>query len=419
MDRSKTARRRGQTLVALALMLGAALLFLGLLLDGGRLYFESRLAQSAADSAAVGGAAELKRGNTGLVTDAARADALLQGYDDAASDVDVDVNMPPLAGPRAGDSSFVEVVVTRRFPNTFMQLVSPGSSTVRARAVAGLRPDAGPPCILALNPTASSALLASGSSTVTATDCNVMVNSNSTAAIRTNGGACIVAQQIGFVQPGSYLGNGQACVVPAPQGRAIPSPDPFAYLAEPDPDDYVKRSNSKLQITKGNASSNSPLEPGYYKGGIKITGGSIAFNPGLYLIEGLEVSGNADLYGTDVTFFNNGQGLKGISIAGTVFTQLSAPKSGDWQNILFFNSRSVPKNNQTEVKITGTSDSYFEGVQYFPSVHVDYAGNALSGPTWTMLIGDTLRFTGSSRFEVSFGGAGGRTPTTTRVALVE
>lgn len=416
---TKRRAREGQVLIVFALLVAGMLAMLGLALDGGRVYYARRAAQAAADAAAVAGAQELQRTNTSLVTAASRDDARLNGFDDAASDVTVAVSHPPGTGPRGGDSNYVEVVVSQTVPTTILNLVGATNTVVRARSVAGLEPDSGPPCVLALNPTASEALRANGSANLNAPDCRVMVNSNSTSAIRTTGGACITGLEIGFVQPGSYLGNGQACVSPQPQGRAIPAADPFASLVDPNPADYVERSNKRLKINNGNASSYSPLLPGYYKGGLQITGGTIVFEPGLYLIEGMKVSGNTTISGTGVTIFNNGAGLKGIDIAGTVSANLSAPLAGAWQNILFFNSRSVPKNNQTEVKITGNSSSIFEGVQYFPSVHVDYAGNSSAGPAWGMLIADTIRITGTPNLEISFDASSGRTPTTRRVTLVE
>ena len=89
----------GQTLVFVALgmvLLGAAL---GLALDLGYMRLSKRRIQTAVDSAAIAGAAEI---NYADVTAAAKADAASNGFTDGVNGVTVTVNSPPASGPKSG-----------------------------------------------------------------------------------------------------------------------------------------------------------------------------------------------------------------------------------------------------------------------------------------------------------------------------
>ena len=189
--------RSGAILVLFCLVAIPLLAVLGLVLDGSNLYFVRRQAQTAADAAAWGGAKELIRGNTANVDTAGKWDAKRMNFDDAASDVVVTINNPPLAGARAGDANFVEAIVEHTEPATLMQLFT-ANSVVRARAVAGIQPDFGGPCVLALDPSAPGAITVSGGAALNAPGCEVISTSVDPGSITANGGGCITAQVIGY-----------------------------------------------------------------------------------------------------------------------------------------------------------------------------------------------------------------------------
>ena len=78
----------------------------------GYLRYQKRLQQSAADSAALAGAAEIKFGGSGGVTKAAQQDSSLNGFTDGTNNVSVAVHNPPSTGPNFTDHNAVEVVVS-------------------------------------------------------------------------------------------------------------------------------------------------------------------------------------------------------------------------------------------------------------------------------------------------------------------
>jgi hypothetical protein len=246
----------------------------------------------------------------------------------------------------------------------------------------------------------------------------------------------VIAKEIGYVLDGGYAQNGGDCLVPEPKGNAIPAGDPYGYLAEPSPASVTQRTNNRVNLTGINAASRIggatvstdalgnevvTLQPGYYRGGLVINGATVILSPGLYIMDGFHLLGNATVIGTDVTIYNTGDGLKSIEIAGTATANLSAPTSelDPYMNILFFNSRMVPSSPTYDARITGTEDSRYEGVLYFPETHLRYGGNSIQSDVWSMIIADTLELAGTPNVSVTYSATSGRTPNVYRAAIVE
>lgn len=423
----RRSTRHGAILVLFCLVAVPLLAALGLALDGSHLYFVRRQAQAAADSAAWGGAKELIRGVGGDVVAAGRFDARRMNFDDAASDIAVAINNPPLAGAHAGDADYVEAVVERQLPSTFLQMFA-GTSTVRARAVAGVETDFSGPCVLALDPAARGAITVSGGAVLNAPGCEVISSSVDPGSITANGGGCINAAIIGYPSAGGSTQNGQGCLN-GKVGPVIPPPDPFAGLAEPNtPGDpaagtYSTQSSKRLKLNGGALS----IQPGIYKGGIQVTGGILNMAPGTYIVDGMDVN-SGEVNGCGVTIYNTGNGsLKNVRFGAQAVSRLTAPTSGYYANMLFFNGRSANRVNQ-EMTIDGGAGSFWDGVIYVPTNNLDFVGNTLTnltGPTcgngqaiFNMVVAQTIRFTGTSNVNLDWAGSG-RTPTQSRVSMVE
>ncbi len=115
--------RRGAMLPIFAITFAALLLFLGLVADGGMIYFERRRAQVAAAAAAYAGTLELLHNNNAWVTASAKTDTKINGFDDDDADIAITVNNPPLSGSAVGNANAVEVIVQSTVSTTLMQLV--------------------------------------------------------------------------------------------------------------------------------------------------------------------------------------------------------------------------------------------------------------------------------------------------------
>src|ERR1700690_3214147 len=148
------ARRRnkeaGQALLIAGLVLVVLMMAAGLSIDMGYLRYERRLAQTAADSAAIAGATcngnPVCQSNTVQVGQAA---AGYNGFTDGAAQTTAKIG-PPTSGPHVGYSNYVEAIVTQNIPTFFMKIFGPAFSSfpVKARAVA--YPGPGNACIYAL-----------------------------------------------------------------------------------------------------------------------------------------------------------------------------------------------------------------------------------------------------------------------------
>lgn len=415
--------RRGAILPLFAITFALLLLFLGIVVDGGMIYFERRRAQAAADAGAYAGALELLHSNDAWIVPSAKADTKINGFDDDETDIVITVNNPPATGAAAGVNTAVEVIVQSTVATTLMQLVANDHSIVRARAVAGVGPETGPICILALDESSPGSITFSGDVTMNTPDCEIVTRSNDEAAIIFNGTPCVTAAEISYGAGGGYTGtNAQgSCIDPEPLG-VIPPPDPYAGLDAPDPADYNLISSSR--VTRTNTDGAETFLPGVYAGGIKITGGGpYTFAPGMYIVDGFNATGGS-IFGDGVTFYNTADApLRNIVIDGNTYAELSAPNNtgSDYDNILFYNSRDAGTQPVYDSMLTGTSGSTFEGVLYFPTVELEFGGNQNTNLNlFTQIIALTLNIHGTAQVSGNYGyTTPGRVPTTNRVSFVE
>jgi len=362
----------GLTMVAL---MGAA----GLAVDLGYLRYIQRRAQNAADSAAVAATAELLNGD--YVT-AGKNDAAANGFTDGSNNVTVAVNYPPTLGIYANQTNFVEVIVTQSVPTFFMKAVGYSTETVSARAVGHYW--SGTNCIYALSPNSTNAVLINGTNTITAA-CGAMDDSKASQAFLNNGGSSFT--DTGTMITGGYLNNGTGTISPTPATGTPPEPDPLAYLAAPT---VGSCTYSTQQIVNG--SGNYSFSQGTYCGGILGNGtGTITFNSGTYIIKGgsLTINGTQKVTGSGVTFYITGGAY--VTINGGNGVTLTAPTTGTYAGILFFQDRA----DSSTATINGTNQSSFTGSLYFSDAPLTYNG---SGPAaaYTILVAYTITFNGNS-----------------------
>lgn len=127
----------GQTLILAIFAFVTLTAVAAIALDLGDAYGDKSRAQRAADSAAIAAADVLA--NDGTVSEAitaAHSWAEENGYGESDSAIDVTVNIPPAAGPHAGDSEFVEVIIDHAAETHFAKILDFNLWNINARSVA-------------------------------------------------------------------------------------------------------------------------------------------------------------------------------------------------------------------------------------------------------------------------------------------
>jgi hypothetical protein len=362
------------------------------------------------------------------------ADHTSEGYKGAASNgfgngvagTQVTVNWPPVSGlyaDRADKLGFVEAIITQPRPTTFMAILGFQKATVSARAVAGVADSHN--CVYALDRTKKQALNLNGGATVNAA-CGVVVDSNNADALDDSGGACMTATSMSVT--GGVGGSTNCLKTPTLMTSVPPEPDPLAGRAAPSFSsttcDYGTGTTSFCSPSRTLSSGTWTLQPGVYCDGICINGtAQVTFAPGVYVLNGggLKITGGT-VNGTGVTFFNtatSGHTPGSVDISGGPTGALSAPTSGAMGAILFFGDRTVSwSGSSANNTINGGGTLTLEGTLYFPTTNLTFAGNNSPTGTYTILIADTIKFTGTSTLNNDFGSLADGSPIKT-VALAE
>jgi hypothetical protein len=399
---SLAAMAPGQVIVLICVSLVAIMGMIAVVTDFSFLQDQRNMMQTAADSAAMAGSEEL---NYGDQVAAGRADAASNGYTNGVGSVTVAINNPPSTGPNASNSEYVEAIVTKPELTYFLRVLGVSTITVSARAVA--YEGSGPNCIYVLDPSAPSALSASGSASIQS-GCGVLVDSSASNGLALSGSASITAPTIGVV--GGYTASGSSSFTPTPKTGVIAASDPLTYLQAPT---VASCAHTNLSLSNpGTSGAYYQLYPGTYCGGITISNGFVNFNAGTYVLAGggLTASGGPLMTGTGITFYNTTGtgGYKGITLTGGSTSNFSAPTSGALAGILFFQDRSLPASDPGST-ISGSSTSTFDGALYFKTTTLTYSGSSsLDG--YSIVVAYDVAISGSSKLGTNYTSLTGGSP---------
>jgi Flp pilus assembly protein TadG len=410
----------GQMLIMAALGMAALMGFMALAVDVGLDFRSKRNMQIAADSAAVAGALDYKyNASVSSAQSAGQQAATANGVTNGSNGAVVTINIPPASGPNSGSTGFVEAIVSTQNSSFFGRIFSESSVTVAARSVAttGSNPAA---CAWALAKSGTDvALTGSGSIDL---NCNLYDNSSSSNALKVTGSGSLVAKGIGIV--GNYTDTGSGTISPKPTTGMSPVSNPLSLSMPTIPTgtcssncnpNFSTSSNNTLaagtyssvsnsgagsltiqggSIINGNVSNTSggamTFAPGNYtiNGNLSNTGsGAMTLGAGNYIVTGnLDLTASGSLTATGVTFFVEGS----TTISGSGGMNLTAPTSGSYNGVLFFQ----PPSDSSGISITGSGSMTVEGIVDAPSAALSLTGSA-SATIYTSLIADSISVTGS------------------------
>jgi Flp pilus assembly protein TadG len=287
-------------------------------------------------------------------------------------------------------SMWVESTVSTTAHNFFLYLSGFQTASIKAQAVAGISTVGGGSCIYVLAPTGAGAYSMTGSGSVTVSGCALYVDSDNSQALRMTGSGSINGT-VDIVGGDQVTGSGS--INPAPNTGVASTADPFASIPEP--------SVGSCTYTNFTATGSSPvaLGPGVYCGGISITGsGAVTMSTGTYIMNGggFSMTGSGSLTATNAMIYNTAVGsytIGAISFTGSGSITMSAPNSGPYEGIAFFQDRSY----STAASFTGSGGANITGSLYFPAAALSYTGSGSA--QYTALIAYTLTMTGSGSFK--------------------
>lgn len=369
---SRLESQRGQTLVLVALLLVVLMGLTSLAADAGYYHYQQRVMQTAADSAALAGAAEITYGDPAA---AAKADAATNGFTDGVNGVTVTVNTD-YSDQYTGSSSAVQVVISKPYPKFFAGVIG-GGSTVQISTTAVARMSGNvDECLYQLDPSQQPNF---NGMTFNGPKCGIILNGSGNF-----NGANIDAQFIGYADGNTPNENG-ATFTEATPAPSMPAKDPCPSIPG-------------CKYLANNPPSTSPCNSANYNGG------TVTLLPGCYdsaKFNGTNVTLQPDA-GNDPFVFSGHVNFNAATITGNgvtiVFTDcgnfngtnwsITPPTTGNTAGVLMYDSTSCNPN------FNGTSGTGMSGLVYFPNGHVNYNGS-FNG--YTVLVVGNANFNGSTQ----------------------
>jgi len=430
----------GQATVFMALFMGLVMLgFLAFVLDVGYLFREKRMAQAAADAAAVAAAEEYSysSGNSANAQIAANAIAKLNGFDTTLANNPATVTVTQISsgnysntGSAVAPSSWVQAVVSQPIRTFFLGALDPGmrSLTVSASATAG-GGQSSPTCVCLEGATGQD-LNMSNNARFSANSCGITVDSSSSNAVGVVGSASVCALSLGTVSStwnnsNNINNNGSVCSATkvvqgistscAPTLPAVPvdatcSADPFS--GQQGGANYTVGPSSTYGTTMGgNTVCYSALT-------VNGNGDTVTLNPGIYVINGgeLHFESGTNGGGNGVLFYltnganlaiDNGANVNLVAGGNTEAGSATAPSTGIYNGILIYEdpggSPTADAGDSQPISIQGGASTFFSGSIYAPLAAITVGNGSNStinadivAQSLTMNGGGTLQSTSSA-----------------------
>jgi Flp pilus assembly protein TadG len=406
--------RRGAVAVAVAVLLPVLIGFAGLGIEVGMWFWIQRQNQSAADAAAISAALEYAAQiESGVPTDptaAATTTANCNLFSTSSSSSNAVCPLPssasntitlyPCYGFTAGSSSScntsnsnggppdaVQVVLTQPLNTAFANFVTaiwgPNVNTVNVTTTAIAAFPTSSACILALDPTADSAVLVENG-TLANQKCWVASNSSSASALNCNN--CTIAGPTTVVG-GDVVSN---------NGRLNGSPNRTYAGAIADPYAGV----SAATTGTCDPTTSKPTQPGHYCTVQLDPGTSLNMGPGAYYIDQqFNIGANATLIANGVTIIINGSFYVG---AGSRLN-ITAPTTEPFAGIAIFGN-GPPGLTQ---EFLPNSQINIQGAIYFPRQTIQFDANSQLNPSLcTQIIGDQIHIENNANINDSCSGTG-------------
>ena len=398
----------GQVIVISAIFLAlTALGFIAFAVDIGYLFRQKRLAQGAADAAALAAASEVSAGYSANKQLVANAAAKQNGFDTGLA---VNPASVVLSTPSTGSftgSAYVQATVSQPIATYFSRAFSNNLArvSVSASAVAGAS-GSSPTCVC-LTGNTGQVLQLTNNSRLDAPGCGVINNSSSSNAIGIVGGSILTGLSLGTVSTtwnnNSNINNGGSISSSTKivQGisnacsPAMPTPPTYSNCL-PDP------GGSYGTFTWGPANASSVI---CYNGlTVGANGSTVTLNPGIYVINSGSLhflsgaNNRSNLGGNGVFFYlvgsaslliDNGANINLVAGGAVQSNGVIAPTVGNYNGFVFYQAAT----DTSAVSLQGGSSTYISGSMYAPGAALNI-GNGSGAKLSGGIVGKSLAMTG-------------------------
>jgi hypothetical protein len=386
-----------------ALAVGAVSVTIGAAVEISRVRSLGSQLQDTTDAAALHSVrVAVQGGDSAEVTAAARSFVLANFASKAGSTPDVTATVVSSSPVR------VRVEATSTLPLVFGGVVGQPASDVTRAALAEAKQV--PICVLLLEPSAAQTWSAGGSSRVIGDGCSAQVNSTSSGALSSNGGAGATMDSI---KVGGSVGTPSG-FNPRPTSNQPAMQDPIAPRVS-----WPAATTCAPARTNLNVTSPLALTAGAYCGGITIgNGGVVTLGPGVHVIQSGDLtvkSGGKLLAPVGASVVLTGDAST-VNILAGGSADIRAPKTGAWRGIAVAQK---PQSTQRTSNMQGGGALLFDGIIYLPTqkLHLTGGGDLSVSGLRRVFIARTLETAGNGKVFVS--GSPDLLVETAQVRLVE
>jgi Flp pilus assembly protein TadG len=423
--------RSGATAITMAAMSTVLLGFAGAGIDIAMWETTKRHMQGAADQAVYSASVSANVGSggsscapgvaVGRACISAKGITAQMGFIDGQDGVTVAVNNPPTQGSYTTNNNAWEVIISQPQQMRLANLFLSSQPVAAARAVA--MQSGSTVCMLILDPSASGALDLQGNPAISTPNCSIQVNSSSSSAVTSGGSGSISSNAVRIVgsSPGYSFTGAAQMYAPVTTGVSAMA-DPYAGRTIPS---YTLLPCTPVPSIGSHATV--VLVPGRYCSNINVGSATLSLTPGIYYLDRATLSTNngtincplcvAGVTGVTIVLTSStGSNWSTVSFSGNATIDLTAPSAGPTAGMVFFQDRNTPSN--VTANLGGGSGQKFTGALYFPSVGLNYGGNA--GTQYcAQLIAKTVSFGGNSSFQSDCAGIGTLSMSTISLKITE
>lgn len=384
----------GQAIVLIILAIVVMFGFVGLAVDGGRVFAEKRQAQNAADAAAY--AAAIAAIDDEDARTAAMEQAALNDYETSGTTI-VNFYHPPIEGPYAGDDEYYQVVVERNLGATFGRAIGMTEYAVKSVAVAHaqpVEPVIDEDVVIHALDDDGVGIEFKGGITVKVSGGSIYSNSGITRK-GASGDIKVEDGGIYYTLPWEYIETGIVAGQVSPRPEPVSAPLFPAALSEPDcgTTTYSPSASSKQTV----------YEPGIYTTELVINSKDVKLNPGMYcLMDGMRLNGNVSVIGTKVMFVLLGGNFLTNAATDVYLTRpsdLVDPSGNQWGGMLLY---APPSNPTAEIELGGNANLVYAGTVFAPLGWCRVGGNAEAMSVKSNIICENILFHGNPLVNLSY-----------------